>query len=325
MRLIRLARRTVLEGTIVAAMALTTSSTAMAGKFDVDEAPFLTDSGLDLRQMVDPNTRVLLQAAHGVGAEFGPQQQSRYCELKHGDDPIQWVVNNLQTGEIVSRSANADELYFGASTSKLFVAAAFLDKVDGQLTEEQLRDLVRMIVVSSNSAWLKLQRMTGEKVSDYDGRVAVQAFVTRMGYPKTQGFQGWIKHQDGTRIHGNELNAIELAQFLRDTYMREYPGADVLWEVMKATRTGSSKINKYTPADLHIGGKTGTYSGPNASPATIQHATIGARNHAAVLFTERGVFGISVLSNTSENEDVAVLGGGLMREYLDVEKPASCR
>ena len=122
----------------------------------------------------------------------------------------------------------------------------------------------------------------------------------------------------------NELNTLELSRFLFDTYQRRYAGADVLWEIMRATRTGRGKIGKYTPSDLHIGGKTGTYSGPNESRATIHHPSIGARNHAAVLFTGTGTYGISVLSNTSSSEDVASLGGGLMREYLGVEPAVNC-
>ena len=67
-----------------------------------------------------------------------------------------------------------------------------------------------------------------------------------------------------------------------------------------------------------------TYDGPNESPATVRLAKIGARNHAVTLFNDRGTFGISVLANTSRNEDVAILGGGLMREYLGVKPAVKC-
>ncbi len=298
-------------------------STAAETTFS-EEVAFVTDEGDDLRALADRNTRALLQPAHGVGAEFGPDERSRYCALLVSDEPVQWVVNDLRTGRVIARSHNAEQLYFGASVSKLFVAAAFLEKHGEDLTKHQLSELVRMIVVSSNSAWLSLQRQTGSGASDHAGRVEVQAFVNRMGYQKIKGFQGWIKHENGTREHGNELNSLQLAHFLSDTYQGNYPGAEILWEIMQATRTGSKKINKYTPANLRIGGKTGTYSGPNASPETIKHATIGARNHAAVLFTDRGVFGISILTNTFRNEDVAILGGGLMREHLGIKPGFSC-
>ena len=288
------------------------------------QADFITDDGRDLRALADRETRALLQPARGVGASFGEKQHQRYCRLKGSDAPVQWVVNNLETGDVIARSANAQQLYFGASVSKLFVAAAFLDKHGGAFTQQQLRELVKMIVVSDNPAWKSLQRQTGGDGSDYAGRVAVQAFVERMGYPTIQGFQGWMKHGNGTREHGNELNALELSRFLHDTHKRKYHGSDVLWQIMRATRTGRNKINKYTPDHLHIGGKTGTYSGPNESKETVRLPTIGARNHAVVLFTENGPFGISVLSNTASSEDVAILGGGLMREYLGVTPVIAC-
>jgi hypothetical protein len=44
----------------------------------------------------------------------------------------------LETGKIISRSVNADEVYFGASASKLFVTAALLNKQDRQFDSAQL-------------------------------------------------------------------------------------------------------------------------------------------------------------------------------------------
>lgn len=288
------------------------------------ETIFVTNDGRDLRAVAGNETKGLLKRARGVGTKFGAKQKARYCSLKSSDTPVQWVVNDLETGEIIARSANAEQLYFGASVSKLFVAGAFLDKHNGQFTQKQLRELVRMIVISDNPAWKSLQRQTGGGSSNYAGRLAVQAFVEKMGYPKIQGFQGWMKHKDGTREHGNELNTLALSRFLFDTYQHNYPGSDVLWEIMRATRTGHGKIGKYTPNRLYIGGKTGTYDGPNESPETIHLSSIGARNHAAVLFTDNGTFGVSVLTNTSSSEDVAILGGGLMREFLGVEPTVVC-
>jgi len=289
-----------------------------------ERAYFTSDNGLNLREFGDAQTRELLTRATGQGNTFGATQRARYCQLKRNPAKIQWAVNNLETGDVISRSGNAEELYFGASTSKLFVAAALLDKQKGRLTRAQLRQLVKMIVVSSNTAWLDLQKQVGGDGTSDTGRAAVHAFVRRMGYPTIMAFQGWMRKKDGTRLHGNELNALELSRFLFDTYHRKYQGADVLWKVMQATRTGRRKINKYTPANLYLGGKTGTYSGPNASPETIKQATIRAANHAAALITDAGHYGISILSNSGSNEDVAVLSGGLMREYLGVEPRVAC-
>jgi len=305
--------------------ALAPADEAPGGDVEIDVAPdFRLDSGLDLRSLGDATTRQLLTPVRGRGARFGSRQEKRYCGLKQAPYSVQWVVTDLATGEILSQSPGADRLFFGASTSKIFVAAALLDKQQGEFSKQQLRSLVRMIVVSDNGAWLALQRQVGSDGTSDGGRAAVDAFVRRMDYPTIKGFQGWMRRPDGSRIHGNELNSIEVAHFLRDTYQRRYKGADALWKIMQATKTGGSKIDKYTPADVYIGGKTGTYSGPNESPRTVRLPTIKARNHAAALRIGHRYYGLAILTNTGDNEDVAVLGGGLMREYLGVEPRVSC-
>ena len=285
---------------------------------------FTLDNGLDLRSIEDDSVRLRLTRVKGRGAPFGVRQRERYCGLKQHPASVQWVVNDLTTGELLSSSLGADRIFFGASTSKLFVAAALLDKQEGSVSESQLALLVRMIVVSDNASWLALQRQVGDDGTDDSGRAAVQRFVRGMSYPTIRGFQGWMRQPDGSRTHGNELNSLELSRFLYDTYQRNYDGADVLWKIMQATKTGASKIDKYTPAAIYIGGKTGTYSGPNESPDTVDLPTIKARNHAAVLSMGERRYGISILSNTGDSEDVAVLGGGLMREHLGVEPVVSC-
>ena len=284
-----------------------------------DKAFFTLHNNVDLREFADKQAGRLLTRGKGKGENFGTEQRKRYCTLKNSEH-IQWVLNDLETGEVISKSANADKLFFGASVSKLFVAAALLDKQKGTFSESQLNHVVKMIVVSDNHAWKELQRQTGDDGTNDSGREAVDEFVQRMGYGDIKGFQGWLRKKDGTRIHGNELNAQELSEFLYDTYQGKYEGAEVLWKIMHATRTGRSKIDKYTPSHVYIGGKTGTYDGPNASPQTIEHNTIRARNHAAILRIEDTYYGLSILSNTGRNEDVAILGGGLMREYLGVEE-----
>ena len=35
-------------------------------------------------------------------------------------------------------------------------------------------------------------------------------------------------------------------------------------------------------------------------------------------------YGLSILTNTGSSEDVAILGGGLIREYLDLDERADC-
>ncbi len=81
------------------------------------------------------------------------------------------------------------------------------------------------------------------------------------------------------------------------------------------------KNHKYTPENVYIAGKTGTYRGANESQETIQHKKLNTRNHVVVLNVNDKYYSLSVLSNTGRGEDVAILGGGLMREFISLDNP----
>jgi hypothetical protein len=285
---------------------------------------FILQSGLDLREFADRNISKMLIRIKGQGNHFGDKPRQDYCKIKYAPN-VQWALNNLETGELIAATPNAGEVFFGASVAKVFVAAALLHKQKGEFSKAQLGLMVRMIVVSSNSAWKELQRQAGDDGTNDSGRTAVHAFAQSMGYANTRGFQGWWKQKDGTRIHGNELNSLELVKFVYDTYNGLYEGAEVLWQIMQATATGRQRINKYAPRHVSIGGKTGTYDGPNVSPETVKLKNIRARNHVANLKIGDNVYGLAILTNTGSSEAVAVLAGGLMREYLDIEPAFTCR
>ena len=286
-----------------------------------DEEFFTLRNGLNLRRFGGSEVRSLLIRRHGRGIPFGSRQQETYHRLKHNKQ-VQWTLTDLQTGAVLSRSSNADEVFFGASASKIFVAATLLAKQHGKLRKDQLRLMARMIVRSNNQAWKELQRQAGSDGTDNSGREAVDLFSHRMGYSNLRCFQGWLQKKNGTKIHGNELNCVDVTKFLYDTYHEKYEGTEILWKIMHATRTGRKKINKYTPKNIYIAGKTGTYSGPNESPGTIHLKTLKTRNHVVALNVNGRYYGLSVFCNTGRNEDVAILGGGLMREFLGVDKPS---
>ena len=289
-----------------------------------DEQFFTLQNGTNLRSFGGSEVRQLLFRKRGRGITFGAKQEKQYCRLKKSSE-VQWALSDLTTGKILSSSENASEVFFGASASKVFVAAALLDKQNGEVSQNQLILMTRMIVRSDNPAWKELQRQVGTNGTDDSGRQAVHAFAAKMGYENLRPFQGWMTRKDGSRVHGNELNSMAVAQFLSDTYHNRYPGAEILWKIMHATRTGNKKINKYTPKEIYIAGKTGTYHGPNESRDTIKHAAIKARNHITVFNIDDRDYSLTIFSNSGRDEDVAVLGGGLMREYLGVDKRVDCR
>lgn len=281
---------------------------------------FILRDGTDLRKMADPATRDLLKRVKGGGnRDFGKQLQHRYCGLK-GKADIQWRLSDLATDRTISESRNPERIFFGASVSKLLVAAALLDRQQGRLTPEQLGLMTRMIAVSSNTAWKNLQRHAGDGISADAGRQAIDTFTRRMGYGPIRGFQGWWQNE----IHGNELNVAALSRFLFDTYYGRYPGAEILWKLMHTCRTGGKKGNRYLPASLTVGGKTGTYHGPNASPETVDWPVIRAHHHVMTFHWRGRQYGLVILSNRGSDLDVAVLAGGLVREHLGMAKPFRC-
>lgn len=259
----------------------------------------------------------------GGGAAFSASKKKAFQKLyKEGrsveDAPVQWVLRNLDTGQVIDQSRDADMKMFGASVSKIFVGATLLEERDGKLSDRELQKLAEMIAVSSNVAWIDLQRTIGDGNAD-KGRRKITDFTKNMGYRRTRGFQGYLG-----KVHGNELTASELGDFLYDTYWKRYDGAEILWKVMYTCRTGGRKANKYLPSSLYLGGKTGTYSGTTVHPETGAEKNpdgspfkVNVR-HQVVVFKHNGTqYGMALLTNKASNEDVALLAGGLFRKYID--------
>lgn len=269
-------------------------------------------NGKDLRTISVSGERLSL--SRGTGQTFGPSAKAAYQKLKADSkaDPnhkVHWVLMDLDGGRVLDQSANADKRLFGASSSKIFVGAGLLDKQAGAISSSQLQLMSDMLVVSSNTAWTNLQSQVGDGNSD-KGRERIYAFTQRMGYEQTRGFQGYWG-----RMHGNELTAMETAEFLHDTYMGNYPGAETLWKLMHACRTGASRGRKYLPTSLLVGGKTGTYDGSTENPENGQNYNVAIRNHVLIFNVLGRQYGLVVLANTGSDESAALLAGGLLREY----------
>lgn len=258
---------------------------------------------------------IALRLIKGTGNSMSDSKYKEYLKLKadsqnQAQHAVQWSFANLETGEIISRSASAHKKYFGASSSKIFVGAAQLDKNNGNLTNSQLQQMADMIVVSSNTAWTNMQKDIGGGDSN-KGRERVHQFTQRMGYTLTRGFQGYWGS-----VHGNELVPDETVEMLYDTYFNQYPGADTLWKMMYTCRTGASRGLKYIPSHIYVGGKTGTYSGPTENPETGRTHQVNMRNHV-LTFNIHGVqYGLAIFANNGSDESVALLAGGLVKDLL---------
>ncbi|MCO5142936.1 MAG: class A beta-lactamase-related serine hydrolase [Oligoflexia bacterium] len=276
--------------------------------------------GRDLKSIKVSGSKLSLSV--GSGKSFGTSQQEAYQKLKSESKsmigyPVQWTLRDLSSGALIDESLESNRKQFGASVSKVFVGAALVDKKQGELSASQLQLFCNMLVVSSNTAWVDLQRQIGEGNSDR-GREYIQGFTQRMGYLRTRGFQGYWGD-----IHGNELTPKELGDFLVDTYNERYPGAEILWKVMHTSRTGSSRAKKYLPANLYVGGKTGTYSGETVDPETGSPRNpdgspyrVNVRHQVIVFFLNGRQYGLSILADTGSDESAAVLAGGIYRDLV---------
>ncbi len=258
-----------------------------------------------------------LSLAQGLGYTMSESQYQEYLEIKRDsktqiDHRIRWAFMNLETGTMVDQSLSADLKIFGASSSKIFVASTLLDKEEGELSNGQLQMMADMLVVSSNSAWTSLQKDIGNGSADA-GRKANYEFTQRMGYPKTRGWQGYWGE-----VHGNELVATETVNHLYDIYHNQFVGADWLWVIMHTCRTGSTRGRKYFPSNMIVGGKTGTYDGPTENPQTGEEYTVRMRNHVLVFNVDGVQYGMAIFANNGSSESVALLAGGLLREYTSV-------
>lgn len=255
-----------------------------------------------------------LRLVRGSGASFSNSKWKSYLRLKEESmgapgHKVQWAFMDLDNHQIIARSTSAHKKIFGASSSKIYVAATLLDKQNGELTSSQLQKMADMLVVSSNTAWTSLQKEIGDGSANL-GREKNYAFTQRMGYPLTRGFQGYWGS-----MHGNELTPDECVEMLYDTFQNNYPGAETLWKLMYTSRTGSSRGKKYIPSDIYVGGKTGTYHGPTENPETGKQYTVNVRNHLMVFNIDGLQYGLAVLANSGSDESAALLAGGLIREY----------
>ncbi len=261
-----------------------------------------------------------LTLTKGSGGNFSASEEAAFEKLKQDskasvDHPVQWLMLDLGNHQVIDQSAAPDRNIFGASVAKVFVASTLLDHQGGQLEKSQWPLLADMLVVSSNSAWVELQKQIGGG-NDDRGRERVQAFTQRMGYSKTKGFQGSLG-----QVHGNELNAHDLAEFLYDTYHAHYAGAETVWKVMHTLRTGRHRGFKYIPSNIFVAGKTGTYDGPSINPETGGTTNpdgspykVRVRHQLIVLHTQGRHYGLAILANTGLDESAALLAGGLFHQ-----------
>ena len=243
---------------------------------------FVLADGTNLK---DFDSEGLLVRRTGTDQSFTSSAQSQYERLK-ADDRMHWIVRDLDSdAPNIAQSGNAHDNVYGASVAKALVVGALLWKTQGQLDGPTWAQAIRLIGRSDNSAWTPLEKLAG-------GNDGMRAFVEAMGYEKT------VAHRNS----GNQLSALELAEFLYDMHHRRFAGADALYKLMSGCRTGATRARKYVPASVVMGGKTGSWRN---WVHDMRFVEVGSKRYAIV-----------VLSTGGSSENVALMFGGLVREYV---------
>lgn len=291
------------------------------------EAAHFSSPELDSQFQILPNGKALssikvsgssLYLAKGTGDAFTSAKQQSYLALKNAtlqqpEHKVRWAIMDLDSGQMLAQSLSAHRRIFGASSSKIYVAGTLLHVRQGSLSTSQLQKMADMLVVSSNSAWTALQQDIGGGSAD-KGRQLNYEFTQGLGHAETRGFQGYWGD-----MHGNELVASETVNFLYDVYWGRFAGAEYLWKLMYTCRTGGSRGRKYIPKYVHVGAKTGTYDGPTENPDTGTNYQVKIRNHVITVNVNGRQYGVAVFANSGSDEDVALLVGGLLREYTGMK------
>ena len=247
-----------------------------------DDDFFVLPDGTNLK---DFDSEGLLVRRTGNDHTFTSTAQRQYEGLKNSAQ-MHWIVRDLNDeAPYIARSGNAHDNVYGASVVKALVVGALLWSKEGRLDGSTWGKAIRLIGRSDNSVWTPLEQLAG-------GNAGMAAFVKAMGYEKT------IAH----RRSGNQLNAQELSDFLHDVHHRRFAGADGLYKLMSGCKTGSTRARKYVPASVVMGGKTGSWRNWFHDMRFLE---VGQSRYAIV-----------VLSTGGSSEKVALMFGGLVREYV---------
>lgn len=199
---------------------------------------------------------------------------------------IYWAVYDVSGDRLIAASGNAKKNIYAASTSKAVVVATALNNNGGKLpSDADYGKAIRLLVISDNNMWTPLQTIAG-------GAGAVNKFSKEMGY-----------EMNPARSGGNNINAIGMCEFWRDTLRGKYQGAEIVYKITSSCQTSTLRSRKYIPTTCYIGSKTGTYSTFSHDSAWIQD---GDR-----------FYSISVLTDKNNgSEQVATMFGGLFNEYI---------
>ena len=204
------------------------------------------------------------------------------------NNKIYWSVWDLDKGQPVAQSANANENVYGASVSKAVVAAHYFDKFSNNGVLPNTKDywyVVTALIPSNNNSWKTLQ----DKIDP--NRLLTNSWSKSKGYNNME-----------PAIRPNKINAVGMNKFWDDISKNKLKGSGVIAKSCLAGSTHRNRSQLYIPSEYYVGTKTGSYLTYNHDSGFV--GKIGGK-----------WFAITVLTSGGGNPAVAALWGGLFREY----------
>ncbi len=268
-----------------------------------------------------------LTISKGKGEKFTDEHRKLYQYLREQGQnnsyfPFQWKLVNLTTGEILDKSKAIDKVFYGASSTKIMVGSAFLQKEKDPFRSQYFQDLLNMIVVSSNSSWKVIQKAIGSGSTE-EGRLYIHDFTKKLGLERTRGFWGYSSTMNG--LHGNEINVEEFMRFMQMLYRGEFAGSELIFKIMLAGQKGYDMSKRLLPVDLMIANKGGRCDCRTLNPDT-QRGTYPDGNpfrvyvrHQSLFLHHNGMdYAMVIFSDLGEEIDLSVTAAGLFYDFIDL-------
>lgn len=254
----------------------------------------------------------------GMGKEFTKANRAHYRKLKQltsrpdSAQKIEWILTDLESGQNIARTRNTQSQFFGASISKLFVAATFLDATRSfeDLSRTDLQSLLDMLIVSDNGAWRRLHRAVG-KGKEKKSQKLIQGLLQRLGLPKTRGYLGVFEGKTGNKINAKDLNS-----FLIAIHRKRFRNSDQLLALMMRARLPKQGARKYIPKSVVVGGKDGRFFKEFRHPQTGISAVKSVYHEVLIIHFGPKTYGLTILSQYHSQADISVLCGGIVEEYI---------
>ena len=284
----------------------------------------LKHDNLDLSKFIVNGKKLEISLGKG---ELPPRNwKENYEKLKGSGErienyPFQWTLLNLNTGETLSESKTLKKLFYGASTTKIMVGSAFLQKQSSPTDSKYFQDLLDMIIVSSNPAWRKVQYACGDENMER-GRLAVHGFTQSLGLERTRAFWGYSSTMNG--LHGNEINIEEFKKFMMQMYKGDFLGSGLIFKMMLAGQKGYDMSKRFLPKDVMIANKGGRYDGKTTNPDTGRSTNpdgsdfkVRVRHQALFLRHDNTDYLMIIFSDLGKEIDLSIMAYGLFQEYIN--------